>query len=213
MVVATLGETRVPAALPRILKDYTKAAIRTQPKDLLTWSSAYFRSMTKGTVPPVKDRLEFPVPETESGISPGVLRVLHRQLGSEDFVTWDALQEVCEGMGVAEETAQDAWQRAGGTDGAQLEWDHVLSHLAALSTHSIVEALQLVMVAMTEDPVNQKVASSALLDHYNRLHVHTNITPTAQYTEAVDYLTDIANYQDGYLVPSDLTRPSCPPLQ
>ncbi|KAG7158682.1 ropporin-1-like protein [Homarus americanus] len=213
MVVATVGEARVPAQLPRILKDYTKAAIRTQPKDLLIWSAAYFRSMSNGTSPPVKDRLEFPIPESESGISPGVLRVLNHQLSSEDSVTWENLQEVCEAMGVAEETAQDAWQRAGGGDGGTVEWDHILSHIAALSTHSLVEALQLVMITVTDDPVSQKVLCNTLVDHYHRLHTHTNITPTDQYTEAVNYLNDIANYNDGYLVPSDLTRASCPPLQ
>lgn len=44
MVVAVAAEeTRVPAPLPGILKEYTKAAIRTQPRDLLAWSAAYFK--------------------------------------------------------------------------------------------------------------------------------------------------------------------------
>lgn len=33
----------IPPELPDILKQFTKAAIRTQPKDVLTWSAAYFR--------------------------------------------------------------------------------------------------------------------------------------------------------------------------
>ncbi|XP_069192628.1 ropporin-1-like protein [Procambarus clarkii] len=213
MVVSTMGEARVPAALPRILKDYTKAAIRTQPKNLLIWSSAYFRNMTNGTPPPVKDRLEFPIPESSSGVSPGVLRVLHSQLSGAGSVRWEEVLEVCEAMGVAEETAQDAWHRSGGGDGGVVEWDHILSHIAALSTHSLLEALQLVMLTVSEDPVGHRVLCSTVLDHYHRLHTHTNITPTDQYTEAVNYLNDIANYQEGYLTPSDLTRSSCPPLQ
>ena len=52
---------------PGILKQYTKAAIRTQPRDLLLWSAAYFRCMARGEAPPAKDRLEYPVPSTESG--------------------------------------------------------------------------------------------------------------------------------------------------
>lgn len=43
MVVVAAEETRVPAPLPGILKEYTKAAIRTQPRDLLAWSAAYFK--------------------------------------------------------------------------------------------------------------------------------------------------------------------------
>ena len=35
----------------------------------------------------------------------------------------------------------------------------------------------------------------------------------AVHQDAQDYLSDVAQYQGGYLVPGDLTRPSCPPLQ
>ncbi|KAK3885633.1 hypothetical protein Pcinc_010166 [Petrolisthes cinctipes] len=205
-----VSDARVPASLPVILKDYTKAAIRTQPRDLLIWSAAYFRALTEDKVLPVKERLEFPIPESDNGVSPGILRVLHRQLSGEGSVSWEQLQEVCVAMGVAEETAQDAWQRAGGGDGGTVDWEHILSHLATLSTHSTLEALQLVMAAVTEDPVGRRVENSTLINHYNRIHTHTNITPTDQYTEVVNYLHDIANYQEGYLMPSDLTRPSCP---
>jgi hypothetical protein len=34
---------QIPPEFPKILKQYTKAAIRTQPKDLLLWSVSYFR--------------------------------------------------------------------------------------------------------------------------------------------------------------------------
>ena len=34
---------QIPDELPKILKNYTKAAIRTQPTDLLLWSASYFR--------------------------------------------------------------------------------------------------------------------------------------------------------------------------
>lgn len=57
------------------------------------------------------------------------------QLSGVGSVSWGEVQELCEAMGVTEETAQDAWQRAGGSDGGTVEWDHLLSHIAALSTH------------------------------------------------------------------------------
>jgi len=34
-------QIHIPPELPDILKQFTKAAIRTQPKDVLAWSSAY----------------------------------------------------------------------------------------------------------------------------------------------------------------------------
>lgn len=34
-------QIHIPPELPDILKQFTKAAIRTQPKDVLAWSAAY----------------------------------------------------------------------------------------------------------------------------------------------------------------------------
>lgn len=47
-------EIAIPVNFPIILKNYTKAAIRTQPYDLLRWSCAYFRAMAEGKIPPIK---------------------------------------------------------------------------------------------------------------------------------------------------------------
>lgn len=72
----------VPGDLPMILKQFCKAAIRTQPYDLLKWSSSYFRALADGEEPPVKLRLEYPPPSTASGLTLGFLRVLLRQFGN-----------------------------------------------------------------------------------------------------------------------------------
>jgi len=75
-------EIAVPARLPIILKQFCKAAIRTQPYDLLKWSGSYFRALADGEELPVKSRLEYPPPSTASGLTLGFLRVLLRQFGS-----------------------------------------------------------------------------------------------------------------------------------
>nr|XP_031827532.1 ropporin-1-like protein [Nomia melanderi] len=74
-------EIIVPANLPLILKQFCKAAIRTQPYDLLKWSSSYFRALADGEEPPTKLRLEYPPPSTASGLTLGFLRILLRQFG------------------------------------------------------------------------------------------------------------------------------------
>ncbi|KYQ46963.1 Ropporin-1-like protein [Trachymyrmex zeteki] len=76
-------EIAVPARLPMILKQFCKAAIRTQPYDLLKWSSSYFRALADGEEPPIKSRLEYPPPSTASGLTLGFLRVLLRQFGTD----------------------------------------------------------------------------------------------------------------------------------
>ncbi|KAF2354340.1 cAMP-dependent protein kinase regulatory subunit dimerization-anchoring domain [Trinorchestia longiramus] len=227
MVLVGSGDSQVPAALPQVLKEYTKAAIRTQPRDLLVWSLSYFRCLVDGTIPPVKDRLEFPVPVSSEGISPGILRVLHRQLSgrAEDgTVDWPSLAESCHALGVRRRAVDDAWnltEPAEGSDGDRKPWDHLLSHLAIRDTATVVEALQSVMFAVTDDPVTKKVPLQLVLDHYARIHAHTHAQDAeldqtrvvSVHQDGQDYLTDVAEHQDGHLVPSDLTRPSCPPLQ
>lgn len=47
-------QIKIPPTFAHILKQYAKAAIRTQPYDLLQWTCAYFRALVKCDVPPVK---------------------------------------------------------------------------------------------------------------------------------------------------------------
>lgn len=77
-------EIIVPPSLPIILKQFCKAAIRTQPYDLLKWSRSYFRALADGEEPPTKLRLEYPPPSTASGLTLGFLRILLRQFGGID---------------------------------------------------------------------------------------------------------------------------------
>ena len=65
------------------------------------------------------------------------------------------------------------------------------------------------MNVVSDDPVTQKINVNELLDHYGRIHPESN----DQHQQACDYLSDVAEFQGGYLVPSDLTRPSCPALE
>uniref|UniRef100_A0A670IVY2 Ropporin-1-like protein n=1 Tax=Podarcis muralis TaxID=64176 RepID=A0A670IVY2_PODMU len=72
----------VPPELPDIMKQFTKAAIRTQPRDVLQWSYAYFYALSNGEPLPVKDRLERPVAtqKNDTGLTPGLLKILHKQV-------------------------------------------------------------------------------------------------------------------------------------
>jgi hypothetical protein len=73
-------QIRIPPKLPNILKQYTKAAMRTQPRDLICWTAAYFKALAEGVVPPVKDILEYPQEESKDGLTLGYLRVLNNQV-------------------------------------------------------------------------------------------------------------------------------------
>ncbi|XP_069357115.1 uncharacterized protein [Maniola hyperantus] len=70
----------IPPKFPYILKRYCKAAIKTQPYDLLRWSFEYFSALSQNRPPPVKLRLEYPIYSTEGGLTRGCLKVLANQL-------------------------------------------------------------------------------------------------------------------------------------
>ncbi|XP_041670466.1 ropporin-1-like protein [Cheilinus undulatus] len=93
-------QINIPPELPAILKHFTKAAIRTQPKDVLQWSAAYFDALSKGEPLPVKDRLEMNVAtqKTDTGLTPGLLKTLHKQLSHEETCSKEELQKRWKGL-------------------------------------------------------------------------------------------------------------------
>ncbi|XP_037549837.1 ropporin-1-like protein [Nematolebias whitei] len=89
----------IPPKLPDILKTFTKAAIRTQPKDLLVWSAAYFNALAKGECLPVKERLEMNVAtKTGTELTPGLLKILHQQLSPIQPCSREELQTKWRGL-------------------------------------------------------------------------------------------------------------------
>ncbi|XP_060100592.1 ropporin-1-like protein [Heteronotia binoei] len=87
-------QIHVPPELPNIMKQFTKAAIRTQPRDVLQWSYGYFSALANGEPLPVKERVEMPVAtqKNDSGLTPGLLKVLHKQLAKKETVELRELQ-------------------------------------------------------------------------------------------------------------------------
>ncbi|KAJ7338404.1 hypothetical protein JRQ81_011931 [Phrynocephalus forsythii] len=88
-------QIHIPPELPDIMKQFTKAAIRTQPRDVLQWSYGYFSAMSKGEPLPVKERVEMPVAtqKNDTGLTPGLLKILHKQLSEKGTVEMSELQK------------------------------------------------------------------------------------------------------------------------
>ncbi|XP_029003340.1 ropporin-1-like protein isoform X2 [Betta splendens] len=93
-------QINIPPELPDILKNFTKAAIRTQPRDLCQWSAAYFSALSKGERLPVKDSLETNVAtqKTDTGLTPGLLKILHKQLSPGQTCSKEELQKKWKGL-------------------------------------------------------------------------------------------------------------------
>ncbi|XP_070172041.1 uncharacterized protein [Polyergus mexicanus] len=95
-------QINIPPTFPRILKLYAKAAIRTQPYDLLRWTTAYFRALANGEPPPTKVRLEYPPFTHPTGITPGYLKTLFNRFGRVDKVCLKALVQDWRGLDLPE---------------------------------------------------------------------------------------------------------------
>ncbi|XP_073965547.1 uncharacterized protein isoform X3 [Choristoneura fumiferana] len=88
----------IPPKFPYILKRYCKAAIKTQPYDLLRWSFEYFKALAEHRPPPVKLRLEYPVYSTEGGLTRGCLKVLAHQLSSRKHLPLPLIKAAWQGF-------------------------------------------------------------------------------------------------------------------
>ncbi|KAI5938838.1 ropporin-1-like protein [Manis javanica] len=88
-------QIHIPPELPDILKQFTKAAIRTQPGDVLQWSAGYFSALSRGDPLPVKDRIEMPMAtqKTDTGLTQGLLKVLHKQCSDKQYVELADLEQ------------------------------------------------------------------------------------------------------------------------
>ncbi|RXG70460.1 Ropporin-1-like protein [Armadillidium vulgare] len=209
MVVEVPAENgRVPAALPAILKTYTKAAIRTQPGDLVSWSFAYFDSLLQGDSPPVKEHIEYPMPETENGITPGLLRVMNKKFSSMETVPRDAFEDLCQALGVRDLAMTESWDAAGG--GEEANWDDLLINLIFKEAKTPEEQLSYLMKSISEDPLSKEVPVETVLVYFNLMHTDDDPEMVQIHEEVKEYLSDVASYQNNNLYPTDLTRPSCP---
>jgi len=74
----TSQRVNVPSELPQILKQYTKALIKTQPPNYIAWSAAYFAALAEGRPLPIKPRLEA---ADGQNLTIGLLEVIIDQLG------------------------------------------------------------------------------------------------------------------------------------
>ncbi|CAL8098647.1 unnamed protein product [Calicophoron daubneyi] len=203
----------IPPALPDILKQFTKAAIRTAPKDVLKWSYAYFKAMAHGEPPPVKERLEVPIStqKTDTGLTPGLLRVLNNQLSSFKVLPLEKIEEKWKELSLPMERFQDLC-RVGNFVGS-CEWRNFLALAASDLCSTLPETLKLICELLTADPEGgaARISFEQWLEFYRFLAKLEDI-PDDHINHIVAYLTfDIAN-QDGMIMPRNFMHRECPKL-
>ncbi|NWR69243.1 ROP1L protein, partial [Centropus unirufus] len=141
-------QIKIPPELPDILKQFTKAAIRTQPHDVLQWAAAYFSALSKGETLPVKERLE--TGQQKGGLTPGLLKVLHKQLSPKGTVTIAELKEKWKHLCLPEEQLEAILQL--GNCGDKVKWMDILALGCSVLGGSLLSSMKHACEISTEDP-------------------------------------------------------------
>ncbi|XP_030625978.1 ropporin-1-like protein [Chanos chanos] len=145
-------QINIPPELPDILKQFTKAAIRTQPHDVIQWGAAYFTALSKGETLPAKERLEIPVAtqKTDTGLTPGLLKVLHKQLTPKQSVTKEDLEEKWKDLCLPQEQLHMLLSL--GFFSAEIDWMEFFALGCSALGGTILSALKVACEILTDDP-------------------------------------------------------------
>lgn len=228
-------QIHIPPTFPFILKEYAKATIRTQPYDLLRWSAAYFRALAQGDEPPVKKRLEYPPVNSPSGLTPGYLKILLKQIQTLDTVPTETLREKWQGICLNENALSEILKVGGFTE--NVPWMKFIAVAAGHLTNSLTMTMCLICELLTEDPEdghdmipfetfkelytylaqmdcssgNTKPAAAELGSGVNVPGIGP-VIPAAQVQSVLQYLEFCARQQSGMVKARNIQHHLCPSL-
>jgi hypothetical protein len=206
-------QIKIPPELPDILKQFTKAAIRTQPNDLLEWSLAYFKALASDEVPPVKQRLEMPTSSSKKGgLTKGALSMLHTQLGAKEKVAISELEEKWKAAGFNRQQLDDLIELGNFKD--EVDWLSFLSLACSALENNITAAMTRVCEMLSPDPDGgaARIPLTLLMTLY-RFLAQIDGEISKERTEAVEnYLKNESVRYDGHIGPAEFTHSDCPKL-
>ncbi|XP_017769200.1 PREDICTED: cyclin-dependent kinase 11A-like [Nicrophorus vespilloides] len=142
----------VNPTFPYLLRQYAKAAIRSQPSDLLRWSTAYFRCLSLNLPPPVKPRLEYPIPKDYDGITPGWLRALLYQFQNSAYVDFKVLWDRWIGACLNHGTLIKILCLGGFTDPHAIPFLQFIGLCLGFICENLTETMIMVCEVLTEEP-------------------------------------------------------------
>ncbi|XP_069818895.1 ropporin-1-like protein [Dendropsophus ebraccatus] len=207
-------QINIPPELPDLLKQFTKAAIRTQPHDVLQWSAAYFSSLSRGEPLPVKERVEMPVAtqKTDTGLTPGLLRVLHRQLAALVLVPVEEVEQRWRDLCLPHDQLLSILELDHQV--REVEWLKFLALACSALGGSITTALKYACEILSQDPEGgaARIPYQTFVYLYKYLaQIDGDISDTT-IEEVLGVLQEEAGKQGGMIQPRNFLSPQCPPL-
>ncbi|XP_056594652.1 ropporin-1-like protein isoform X2 [Triplophysa dalaica] len=197
----------IPPDLPNILKQFTKAAIRTQPHDVLQWAVAYFSALSNAEPLPVKQRLEIPgaTQKTDTGLTPNLLKNLHQQFASKEFITKEELVRKWKGLSLPIEHLDTIL--ALGKFSETVNWMQFFALACSALGGTIMTALKHACEILTEDPEGAaaQIPFSTFQSLYTYLAHLDGEIPEEQIDSFLQSLQEYADQQGGMVQPSHFT--------
>jgi hypothetical protein len=164
-------QINIPPSLPLLLKQFTKAAIKTQPEDVLQWAAQYFEALAQGKQPPTSARLQQqsssngtptaaaqPQPATaangssasDASLTVGRLRALAAELAEGPAeVPRAELVSHCKRLGFPEQAVRDGL--GVGDFGESVPWMRFVALEAAELRPGLLDTLGVLVEALSED--------------------------------------------------------------
>ncbi|XP_075907297.1 ropporin-1-like protein [Nelusetta ayraudi] len=141
----------IPPQLPDILKNFAKAAIRTQPKDLLLWSADYFTALSRGEDPSLRktsDATDIPA-KISVGLTAVQLKELHAQMSRRESCSREELQEKWTELQLPMEQLETLLSL--GNFGPDISWMAFFAHACTALGGGLLTSLKFACEILTED--------------------------------------------------------------
>ncbi|XP_061569491.1 ropporin-1-like protein [Cololabis saira] len=189
-------QVHIPPELPGILKAFTKAAIRTQPQDVLVWAEAYFTALANGEVPPVTERAESSL---GPGLTPGLLKTLHKQLSTRKTCSKEELQMKWKSLCLPMQQLQELLF-LGGFD-SEVDWMEFFALGCSALGRSLLSSLKFACEILTDD--EEGGAARIPFDTFVRLYTYlAHIDDDLTQANIDEFLTNLQpeiNLQNGMI--------------
>ncbi|KAL4608980.1 ropporin-1-like [Arapaima gigas] len=194
----------IPAELPDILKQFTKDAIRTQPADIIQWSTLYFCALVEGQPLPVNNT---PEQETEqpSDLTPEVLTAMHSEFSEREIVSRAEVAKTWHSFGLSDDLLKRIFLLY--SFGERLNWIKFLAlgckHLGGTLKNAMIHACYILNSNPGCKPQDACLPFETFRFLYTYLAAVDEEATEGQVERALAYLETQANLQNGTIKVSD----------
>uniref|UniRef100_A0A8C4KIK9 Rhophilin associated tail protein 1 n=1 Tax=Dromaius novaehollandiae TaxID=8790 RepID=A0A8C4KIK9_DRONO len=188
--------------LREVLIQYTKAAIQTQPPDLLQWSADYFTAVALGDIPPVKQGQERRPWSKWKDLTPELLKVLHQRVGRRLIINADELAHMWKSLNLPKDLFASVINVGYFTE--EIEW---LKFLAlACRPIGVVKTLKILCEVLSGDYDDPRIPFSTLQFLYTYIAEKDGEISASHVRQVLNYLEQEIIGPDGLIKVSDFTQ-------